>query len=41
MNIFDQLYEVPDADEPLEPCFDIDPMIWWELDLEYMQGEMN
>lgn len=40
MNIFDQLYEVPDEDEHLEPIFDVDPSIYWELDIEYMQGEM-
>lgn len=33
-NIFDQLYEVPDEDEHLEPDFNIDPMWCWELDLE-------
>ena len=40
MNYFDKLYEVPDEDEHLEPVFDIDPYIYLELDLEYMQGEM-
>jgi hypothetical protein len=39
-NIFDQLYEVPDEDDHLEPDFNIDPMWNYELDLEYMQGEM-
>jgi hypothetical protein len=40
MNIFDQLYEDPDEDEHLEPVFDIDPFIYYEIDLEYAQGEM-
>lgn len=40
MNLFDQLYEVPDEDEHLEPVFDVDPYIYLEYDLEYMQGEM-
>jgi len=40
MNIFDQLYEVPDEDEHLEPEFNIDPYWNMELDLEYMQGEV-
>jgi hypothetical protein len=39
MNIFDQLYEVPDEDEHLEPDFNIDPFIYYELDLHYAQGE--
>lgn len=38
-NIFDQLYEVPDEDEHLEPVFDIDPYTYLELDLHYAQGE--
>jgi hypothetical protein len=40
MNLFDQLYEVPDEDEHLEPIFDVDPSIYWEIDLHYAQGEM-
>lgn len=40
MNIFDQLYEVPDVDEQMEPVFDVDSSIYWEIDLEYAQGEM-
>lgn len=39
-NIFDQLYEIADVDDHLEPVFDIDPSIYYELDLEYAQGEM-
>lgn len=39
-NYFDQLYEVQDEDEHLEPVFDIDPYIYLELDLYYAQGEM-
>lgn len=40
MNIFDILYEVPDVDEQPDPCFDVDPYIYFEYDLEYAQGEM-
>lgn len=40
MNLFDQLYEVPDEDDHLEPEFNIDPYWNLELDLHYMQGEM-
>lgn len=40
MNIFDQLYEVQDVDDHLEPVFDIDPFIYYEIDLHYAQGEM-
>jgi hypothetical protein len=43
MNIFDQLYEIPDVDDPLEPCFDIDPQAYLEYDLVSNcidQGEM-
>lgn len=40
MNLFDQLYEVPDVDDYPDPCFDVDPYIYLELDLEYAQGEM-
>lgn len=39
-NIFDALYEVPDMDEHLEPVFDVDPYIYYEIDLEYAQGEL-
>lgn len=39
-NIFDLLYEVPDVDDNPDPCFDVDPYIYLELDLEYAQGEM-
>lgn len=31
MNIFDQLYEVPDEDDHLEPIFDIDDSVYWEI----------
>lgn len=40
MNIFDLLYEVPDVDEHLEPVFDVNPYIYYELDLYYAQGEI-
>lgn len=40
MNLFDQLYEVPDVDDSPDPCFDVDPYIYLELDLYYAQGEM-
>jgi hypothetical protein len=40
MNYFDQLYEVPDEDDHLEPDFNIDPYWNLELDLHYAQGEM-
>lgn len=33
MNIFDQLYEVPDEDEHLEPDFSVEPNWWLEPDL--------
>lgn len=39
-NIFDQLYEVPDEDDHLEPEFNIDPFENYEIDLIYAQGEM-
>jgi hypothetical protein len=40
MNYFDQLHEVPDEDEHLEPEFNIDPYWNLEFDLHYAQGEM-
>lgn len=33
MNYFDQLYEVPDIDDHLEPVFDVDPQAYLEYDL--------
>lgn len=39
MNIFDLLYEVPDVDEHWFQVFDVDPYIYYEIDLEYAQGE--
>lgn len=37
-------YEYNDQQEDLaclnEPVYDVDPSIYWEIDLHYMQGEM-
>lgn len=43
MNPFDTLldYYDPLEDQIIEPDFNIDPFIYYEIDLEYAQGEMN
>lgn len=41
---YNSVFELDDYQEDFitinEPCFDVDPYIYWEIDLEYAQGEM-
>lgn len=40
MNDYEYSDQMEDHSALVEPTFDIEPNWWYELDLEYMQGEM-